>query len=214
MHFTWQPKSLCHHHHYCYHSDSCHYRLYHLHHHHQSETTLPQKQCAAEMIHLLFKRDPVHSTWYRILLHLLKVFHYFIEVFNHSILQGQKFRILKIMLLPSFHCLSWAWSGQAMDGWGPPSHSDPRIEWSFRTEVPKTFISCAVPQKGVYLSQNVTPWFFFIIGGRQAPSSYYCVSFKLCEFISSVRSSSGYHGLLEIQRSSSHFFRFFKFFRF
>ena len=87
------------------------------------------------------------------------------------------------MLLPSFHCLSWAWSGQAMDGWGPPSHSDPRIEWSFRTEVPKTFISCAVPQKGVYLSQNVTPWFFFIIGGRQAPSSYYCVSFKLCEFI-------------------------------
>ena len=34
--------------------------------------------------------------------------------------------------------------------------------------------------------------------------------------ISSVRSSSGYHGLLEIRQrsSSSHFFRFFKFFRF
>ena len=35
-------------------------------------------------------------------------------------------------------------------------------------------------------------------------------------FVSSVRSSSGYHGLLEIRQrsSSSHFFRFFKFFRF
>ena len=32
-------------------------------------------------------------------------------------------------------------------------------------------------------------------------------------FFSSVRSSSGYHGLIEI-RSATHFFRFFKFFRF
>ena len=32
--------------------------------------------------------------------------------------------------------------------------------------------------------------------------------------VSSVRSSSGYHGLLEIRQRSSHFFRFFKFFRF
>ena len=35
-------------------------------------------------------------------------------------------------------------------------------------------------------------------------------SMSLNNFVSSVRSSSGYHGLLE----GSHFFRFFKFFRF
>ena len=34
------------------------------------------------------------------------------------------------------------------------------------------------------------------------------------EFVGSVRSSSGYHGLIEIRSKSSHFFRFFKFFRF
>ena len=33
------------------------------------------------------------------------------------------------------------------------------------------------------------------------------------KFVSSVRSSSGYHGLIEIC-SATHFFRFFKFFRF
>ena len=37
-------------------------------------------------------------------------------------------------------------------------------------------------------------------------------SLKIIVIVSSVRSSSGYHGLLE--GSSSHFFRFFKFFRF
>ena len=31
-------------------------------------------------------------------------------------------------------------------------------------------------------------------------------------FVSSVRSSSGYHGLIEIRKT--HFFKFFKFFRF
>ena len=33
-------------------------------------------------------------------------------------------------------------------------------------------------------------------------------------FISSIRSSSGYHGLIEIRSAASHFFKFFKFFRF
>ena len=39
-----------------------------------------------------------------------------------------------------------------------------------------------------------------------------CTWYILLSFVSSVRSSSGYHGLMEIQRS--HFFRFFKFFSF
>ena len=41
---------------------------------------------------------------------------------------------------------------------------------------------------------------------------YHCTAEDYDLFVSSVRSSSGYHGLLEIQRSSStHFFKFFRF---
>ena len=40
--------------------------------------------------------------------------------------------------------------------------------------------------------------------------------FLYCCFVSSVRSSSGYHGLIEIRSAAAatHFFKFFKFFRF
>ena len=59
--------------------------------------------------------------------------------------------------------------------------------------------------------------YFFILSHFHFPSTSF---FILCHFpstsffISSVRSSSGYHGLLEGSSSSSHFFKFFKFFRF
>ena len=49
-------------------------------------------------------------------------------------------------------------------------------------------------------------WNFFYLNIRHSPIQLYRVVF------SSVRSSSGYHGLIEIR--ATHFFRFFKFFRF
>ena len=51
---------------------------------------------------------------------------------------------------------------------------------------------------------------------RHGSEAWHVVVFVAVVFVSSVRSSSGYHGLIEIRSAAAatHFFIFFKFFRF